>query len=382
MKASVFFDACLKRDFLFFTGTPCSYLKPFINYAIEHPKVSFFDATNEGDAVAMASGAWLGGTKSVVMFQNSGLGNAVNPITSLSQSFQIPFLGITTLRGDPNGASDEPQHDLMGKITTQLLELMGCAWEFFPESEAEVEGALARADEFMSAKGKPFFFVMKKGAIDKYDLKEQAALPKHQTHKFEAKFAGGELATRTEVLRLIHEFTNERMAVIATTGKTGRELFEVKDSPHQFYMVGSMGCASTLGLGLSLVNPALPCAVIDGDGALMMRLGVMVSVGRFAPKKLIHILIDNAAHDSTGGQKTGSELVDFLGVAKSMGYASALGTDNLGLFREFLRYAEANDGPHFVQIKIKLGSPAELGRPTVKPVEVARRFREHLKKLR
>jgi phosphonopyruvate decarboxylase len=382
MKAAVFLDECLERKFSFFTGTPCSYLKPFINYAIDHPKINFVDATNEGDAVAMAAGAWLGGTKAVVMFQNSGLGNAVNPITSLSCAFEIPFLGITTLRGDPEGEADEPQHTLMGSITTKLLDLMNVGWSFFPETEAEVSPTLAKAEAFMENEKRPFFFVMKKGAIDRFELKAQEPGKPSLTKKTEAHYASRDLATRTEVLHLVHEFSSPNMAVIATTGKTGRELFEVKDSVHQFYMVGSMGCAPSLGLGLSLVAPSVPCVVIDGDGALLMRMGAMASVGRFQPKKFIHLLIDNGAHDSTGGQKTGSELIDFLGIARSCRYQSALGTDQISVLREYLEYARRNEGPHFLHMKVKLGSPENLGRPTVKPIDVAARFREKLKTLR
>lgn len=381
MKASVFFDECLERKFLFFTGTPCSYLKPFINYAIDHPKINFVDATNEGDAVAMAAGSVLGGTNAVVMFQNSGLGNAVNPITSLSCAFEIPFLGITTLRGDPNGAADEPQHELMGSITTKLLELMRVGWEFFPEKDEAVAPALDRAEKFMREAKRPFFFVMKKGAIDKFDLKAQPVSQPNVTKAVNAQYRNKDLKTRTEVLRAIHEFTAGKLAVIATTGKTGRELFEIKDTSNQFYMVGSMGCAPTLGLGLALTKPNIGCVVIDGDGALMMRMGAMVSVGRFQPRNLIHILVDNGAHDSTGGQKTSSEAVDFLGIAKACGYQSALGTDDLGTFSEYLAYARSHPGPHFIHMKIKLGSPENLGRPTVKPVEVAQRFRAALENL-
>ena len=171
IKAGDFLAPCSALGYDFFTGTPCSYLKPFINYVIDHEAFNFVGATNEGDAIAMASGAVLAGGKSVVMFQNSGLGNAVNPLTSLAHTLQIPLLLIITLRGEPGGPPDEPQHQLMGPITLSMLDVMRIKWEYFPNRPDEIDAALNRADSYMEAEGLPFAFVMRKNDVEPYELK-------------------------------------------------------------------------------------------------------------------------------------------------------------------------------------------------------------------
>ena len=172
-----FLEQCHEFGFKFFTGTPCSYLKPLINSVIESDHVTFLEAANEGDAVAIACGASLTNNKAVVIFQNSGLGNAVNPLTSLSYTFQIPFLGITTLRGEPGGPSDEPQHELMGQITTELLDTMKIPWAFFPREKTEITAAIKLASETMADKKTPYFFVMRKGDVEAYPLTQAQPEP-------------------------------------------------------------------------------------------------------------------------------------------------------------------------------------------------------------
>ena len=170
IKASDFIEEGRRRNFLLYTGVPCSYLKPFINYVIDKPDLQYVGVANEGEGVAVAAGANLAGANSVVMFQNSGLGNAVNAITSLNQIFKIPSLIITTLRGEPGGPADEPQHKLMGEITTSMLELMNVEWEFFPEEKDAIPDVFDRAEKVIS-RGLPFALVMKKGSVEDYQIK-------------------------------------------------------------------------------------------------------------------------------------------------------------------------------------------------------------------
>ena len=170
IKAEDFIEEGLKRNFDFYTGVPCSYLKPFINYVIDSDAIDYIAAANEGDAIAIGAGASLSGRNSIVMFQNSGLGNAVNPITSLNQIFKIPSLIITTLRGDPEGPSDEPQHKLMGKITPEILDLMEIKWEFFPPDKKDLPNAFDHALEEME-KGNSYALIMKKGSVQSHSLK-------------------------------------------------------------------------------------------------------------------------------------------------------------------------------------------------------------------
>ena len=377
--ADKFLTPLRELGFNLFTGTPCSYLKPFINYVIDTDGLDFIDSVNEGDALAIAAGATIGGKRAVVMFQNSGLGNAVNPITSLTYTFNIPVMIITTLRGEVGGPADEPQHELMGQITTQMLETMRLKWAFFPQTDEEVAPALKIADEYMKQHNQPYVFVMRKDDIAEYKLQTKPAPSKKDfsithTDHFELDYKAR--TTRTPVLEVIQKAVGMDAAVIATTGKTGREFYEVGDQANQLYMVGSMGCALAFGFGLALVKPNLKVIVIDGDGALLMRTGSMATIGAYKPKNLIHILIDNEAHDSTGGQGTVTGGVSFGTVAAGFGYPTIYTTDSLEKFTTIMNEIKNNNSATFVHLKTQKGSPEKLGRPKVTPAQVSVRFSE------
>jgi phosphonopyruvate decarboxylase len=375
--ADKFLTPAKELGFNFYTGTPCSYLKPFINYVIDTDGFDFVDSVNEGDAVAIAAGATIAGKRAVVMFQNSGLGNAVNPLTSLTYTFNLPVMVITTLRGEPGGAADEPQHELMGQITIQMLETMKMRWAYFPQVDAEVAPALKAADEYMKSTSQPFVFVMRKDDVADWKLQKKPSVSKKSltvshTDAFELDYK--ERTTRTPVLEMIQQELGQEVAVIATTGKTGRELYEVGDLANQFYMVGSMGCALAFGLGLALSKKALKVIVIDGDGALLMRTGSMATVGAYRPQNLVHILIDNEAHDSTGGQGTVTGGVSFGAIALGFGYEKVYSTDTLEGFKKVLSEVKAAKTSTFVHLKTQKGSPEKLGRPKVTPAQVSVRF--------
>ncbi|GAB4010601.1 MAG: phosphonopyruvate decarboxylase [Bdellovibrio sp.] len=378
IESSLFLNECKKYGLTNFTGTPCSYLKPFINFVIEEPELDFYAATNEGDAVALASGFWLAGKTSVVMFQNSGLGNAVNPITSLSYSSRIPFLGITTWRGEPGGKKDEPQHELMGQITTDLLTLMKVAWEVFPTEASQIAPALKRAVEHMNTTRLPYFFVMKEGSVNKYELSKDENTNEIYRSSQSVLYMceGANQLTRTDALKIIRELSGPCTALLATTGKTGRELFELGDTENQFYMVGSMGCASATGLGMALMQPKKDVVVIDGDGALLMRLENLALSGQYAPENMIHIVLDNNAHDSTGGQRTDSNKIDFCQMANACGYKNIIEVNDHQVFAKAYEIFKNAKGLTFVRFMIKMGSPEKLGRPTVTPDQVALRMKD------
>ncbi|MGI9344429.1 MAG: phosphonopyruvate decarboxylase [Gammaproteobacteria bacterium] len=381
IEAGEFVGAARARGFDLYAGVPCSYLKPFINYVIDAEDLDYVGAANEGDAVAIAAGAELAGRRSVVMLQNSGLGNTVNPLTSLTYTFQIPVLVIVTLRGEPGGAPDEPQHELMGKITAGMLELMDIPWAWFPEQQDEIDGVLARADEHMLATRRPFALIMRKGSVAKHALRAgPVARPTFATDVVRP----APLASRTDMLRAVQAATRADDIVVATTGYTGRELAALDDRANQIYMVGSMGCASSFGLGIALARPDRRVIVLDGDGAALMRLGAMATVGFRRPGNLVHVLLDNGIHESTGGQTTVSASIDFPAIAAACGYpdvdVAATPEALVDALGEATSYAPREAGPQlrFIYAPTIPGVPDGLPRPTVKPAEVAARLRDTL----
>jgi phosphonopyruvate decarboxylase len=373
--ASMFMAEASRHGFDFYSGVPCSFLTPLINGVISNPALAYVGATSEGEAVAIAAGAWLAGRRTAVICQNSGLGNAVNPLTSLNAPFRIPTLLITTWRGEP-GLKDEPQHELMGEITHDLLRLIRVEQAAFPSAEDQLGPAFAQAVAAMDRTELPFAWVMRKGDMQDEPL-TPAPLPSRASGRRSDFAAEGPPPSRAAALERMLEIIAPDAAVIATTGKCGRELFTLSDRPQHLYQVGSMGGASGMGLGVAL-NVDRPVVVIDGDGAALMKLGALATIGAYAPAGLLHLVLDNGVHDSTGGQATVSASVDFAGVALACGYAYAARCADLAGFEAAWREAQADRGPALIHLKIAPGSMEKLGRPTVKPAEVARRFRDFL----
>jgi phosphonopyruvate decarboxylase len=373
--ADAFLDPARARGFGFYTGVPCSFLTPIINRVISDPVLDYVGATSEGEAVAVAAGAWLGGQKTVVMCQNSGLGNAVNPLTSLCFPFRIPTLLVVTWRGQP-GIHDEPQHALMGEITGRLLETMRISHRPFPATPEDVEPALAGAETEMARSELPFGFVMAKDTVrdDGLDQKPLDRRPPGTRRDFQEH---GPRPTRVAVLERFLAVAEPSAGVIATTGKCGRELFTLADRPQHLYQVGSMGGASAMGLGVAL-HTRRAVVVLDGDGAALMKLGNLATIGSRAPANLVHVILDNGVHDSTGGQATVSANVDFAAIALACGYATGAACDSVQGFEHAYRATRETSGPHLIHVRIAPGSLAKLGRPTVAPPEVARRFQRFL----
>ncbi|MBW4633157.1 MAG: phosphonopyruvate decarboxylase [Iphinoe sp. HA4291-MV1] len=392
IQAEEFVEAARNLGFQWYAGVPCSFLTPFINYVINDVQLTYISSTNEGDALATAAGAAIGGKKAVVMMQNSGLGNAVNPLTSLAYIFRIPLLLICTLRGDPQ-FQDEPQHQLMGQITDKLLETMTVPWEFFPTEAAEIEAVLQRAQAYMKQERRPYALIMRKGTIAPHALIRASIPSRNQggsAHNGEEKsiFKSNneqQRVSRYEALERIVELTDsQNTVVIATTGYTGRELFASCDAygglrqrSSHLYMVGSMGCASSMGLGLSLARPDLKVVVIDGDGAALMRMGNFATIGAYGGSNLIHILLDNECHDSTGAQATVSRGVCFAKVAEACGYGITLEGDDLMLL-DALFAADSNHRPKFGHLKIRPGTLKNLPRPSLSPEAVLQRLMTHI----
>jgi phosphonopyruvate decarboxylase len=366
----------LLKDYGFtvYSGVPCSHLKDLINFAVNECELIM--AANEGDAVAICAGAQLGGKKSVFLCQNSGLTNATSPLTSLIYTFRIPILGIVSLRGEPGGKPDEPQHELMGRITTDFLDLMRIKWSFLPTDESAAEQQLAHGNRVIDS-GEPYFFVVRAGTFSPQDLKKQpvsARLLPERKGEFAFRSGPVKLSTRFDALSSIASLASNRTVFLATTGYTGRELYEVGDVPNNFYMVGSMGCVSSLGLGLALARPDLRIVVIDGDGSILMRMGAAAVVAAYAPPNLAHVLLDNNAHDSTGGQKTISDHVDFIRFAESVGYGNGFYAHDADELATLIERGFDSGRLSFIYLEISGGARENLGRPRSKPPEIRQRF--------
>ncbi len=375
IKAESFVSAIQKQGFSLWTGVPCSYLKPFINYVIDAPDLEYIGAANEGEAVAIAAGAEVAGRKAVVMFQNSGFGNTVNPLTSINMIFKIPSLVITTWRGEPGGAPDEPQHDLMGQITPQLFDTMKIRWEMFPEDESAVEGAIARAVDHMNKTKEPYGLIMRKDAVAPHALKSKAKVktpPLAQQTPVPAQWSLP-LPTRSEVLGVLQKVTPNNDAIVATTGFMGRFLYALEDRENQLYMVGGMGCATSFAYGMKLAKPNTRVVCVDGDGAALMRLSAFATLGYERPQGYVHLLLDNELHDSTGGQATVSGSIDFAGIARACGYERVVATSHLHDIEKIL--SDRDPRLTLIHVKITPEDSSRLPRPKVTPEFVADRMR-------
>lgn len=363
------------------TGTPCSYLKPFYNAILRDSQFPFREAPNEGDAVALAAGSWLGGKAALVSFQNSGLGNAVNPLTSLCQPFAIPLLLVVTHRAQPGGPSDEVQHRLMGEITHPLLQLLRLREIPWQEEEGALLAGLRTELERMQEDRAPRYLVLPKhGIAGEAELREDASTPSSEPLDIyrEAKEGTGGASSlqRRDVLKFLLSRRQSGDLLVATTGYSGRELFALEDHPAHFYMTGSMGCASALGLGIALAQPQRRIIVIDGDGALLMRLGNLALVGFHQPRNLVHVVLDNGVHESTGGQPTLSSRVNFPALARASGYTQVRTVPGDGSALSDTWDGLDGEGPVFLHIPIRTGAPKGLPRPTLPFAELAARFRE------
>jgi phosphonopyruvate decarboxylase len=381
IEARDFVEAARERGFEWYAGVPCSYLTPFINYVLQDESLHYVSVANEGDAVALIAGVTLGGKRGISMMQNSGLGNAVSPLTSLTWTFKLPQLLIVTWRGQP-GVPDEPQHQLMGPITPKMLETMEIPWELFPATREAIVPALQRALAHMQSTGRPYALVMQKGTVAPYALKHSAAVAGRSAAAITARAAdavpAGTRPSRQDVLREVIAHTPlDSSVVLASTGFCGRELYAVEDRANHLYMVGSMGCVVPLALGLALARPDLRVLALDGDGAALMRMGAFATVGAYGPANLQHLLLDNGVHDSTGGQATVSAHVSFAGVAAACGYASAFETCDIAPLAGWLD-AGPVAGPRFARLMIRAGTPDGLPRPSVTPAQVAARLVQHI----
>lgn len=361
-----FYRAVKNIGIEFFCGVPDSLLKDFCAYVTTSvPKSNHVITSNEGSAVALASGYHLAtGKHGLVYFQNSGLGNTINPLISLAMPgvYNIPMLLLIGWRGEP-GKRDEPQHRVQGQATPGLLAALGIPFQPLPDYIEGAEQALSTAKQHMDSVKAPYALLVKRQTFLPYKLKleEEYHFP----------------LNRESALKAIVDSLHERDVVIGTTGMLSRELFEyrvTKGQGHErdFLTVGSMGHASAIALGIAMYRPRRQVICLDGDGAAIMHMGTFATIGQSGMVNFKHILINNGAHDSVGGQPTDAgnhDQFSFTGIAKACGYKHAFSAVTEDEVREAVKLIHTLEGPVLLEIKTAKGGRKNLGRPTRTPQE-------------
>ncbi|MCR5541064.1 MAG: phosphonopyruvate decarboxylase [Ruminococcus sp.] len=357
----------------FYTGVPDSLLRPLCDYLMDTYSTDpahHIIAANEGNCTALAAGYHLAtGKVPVVYMQNSGEGNIINPAASLlnRKVYAIPMLFIIGWRGEPN-VHDEPQHIYQGEVTLKLLEDMEI--ESFVISrdttEDEVRGAFAEFEKAF-AEGRQAAFVIRKGAL---------------TYEKKISYKNSYTMSREEVIRHIVDFTADD-PIVSTTGKASRELFEIREQNghghgRDFLTVGSMGHTSSIALGIALNKKDRKVWCIDGDGSMLMHMGSLAVIGSVKPENLVHIVINNSAHETVGGLPTAAGQADIIGIARACGYSRVFTADNFDDLDKALAEARDGSGLTFIEVKCALGARADLGRPTTTALENKECFMEHL----
>lgn len=373
-----FIELLHARGVSLFAGVPDSLLKDICAYIDDNLSPSQHIITaNEGGAVAVAAGHHLAtDTIPVVYMQNSGLGNTINPLMSLVDPavYSIPMLLIIGWRGEP-GVPDEPQHIKQGPVTPTILEVTNIAFSILPESVEESEIVLEEAFAYMRENNAPYALLVRSGTFAKYksvnkNVQDNTVIT----------------ITREDALATILESLPADTAFVGTTGKLSRELYELREKrseSHQcdFLTVGSMGHASQISLGISEALPNKQIVCLDGDGAALMHLGGLATIGTRKPSNLLHIIINNGVHESVGGQCVTCTDLDYVALANSVGYKNAYTIKNETELQEILSDIDLNSGPVLINCFVKSGSREDLGRPKTTPKENKEKFKQFLNKL-
>lgn len=333
------FGASLRdRGYRVAAGVPCSYFGGAYNWFLDEPGMTYVGTANEGSALAVAAGAALAGRKAVIMIQNSGLGNLINPLTSLILPCEVPVLMFISGRGFPDPSADEPQHRIMGITMQTLLADLGVRHRLMPDDAAAFASALAEYDDWTQSARRPAAFIVGKGTIGQYPRRGQHVRPCPSL-------------SRQDAVRLVTAWQRPDDIVVAATGYIARELFRAGDRPGNFYMQGSMGHAGAIGLGLALGGTQRRVIVLDGDGAVLMHMGTLSTIGFYAPANLVHIVLDNEAYESTGGQPATSSTTDLADVARACGYRWAVRCKDVDGLAQALGHSD-RPGPGLIHAKI------------------------------
>ena len=357
-----FIDKLGENGICFFAGVPDSLLKNICAYITDNIDANHnIIAANEGAAIGLAAGYHLAtGKVGCVYMQNSGEGNTINPLASLTDKevYNIPVLLVIGWRGRP-GVHDEPQHVKQGKITTGLLNVMGINYEVLSKEEAAAAKQIDKAVKAVN-NGETFALVVEKDTFDAYTLQN--------------KVTDAYPLSREEAIQMVAASIENSAAIVSTTGMISRELFEYRTAQNQgherdFLTVGSMGHASQIALGIALEKPERRIYCFDGDGAAIMHMGSMAIVASRKPQNYVHIVFNNGAHDSVGGQPTVGHQIDLPAVAMAVGYKHAMMVEDREQLAEALTSIKNMEGPLLLEIRVKRGNRKDLGRPTTTPIE-------------
>lgn len=369
VNCKLFYEILIQNGIDFFTGVPDSLLKDFCAYVTDNiPEEKNIIAANEGNAIALASGYHLATKKfALVYMQNSGLGNTVNPLISLADKevYSIPMLLLIGWRGEP-GIKDEPQHLKMGKSTLNLLDTLEIPYSVLNDNYEEI---IKNAIIHMRNKKSPYAIVVKKDTFEKYELKNK----KNTNYKL----------NREGAIKTIVNLLDEDDVVVSTIGMASRELFEIREANKQghekdFLTVGSMGHSSSIALGIALEKPNRQVYCFDGDGALIMHMGVLAIIGQLKPKNFKHIVFNNYSHDSVGGQPTAAFNMDIPSIAKANGYVAVFSAETKEEITNKIEKIKSMNGPVLLEIKVNKGARKDLGRPTTPPLQNKENFMEFL----
>lgn len=367
-----FYNMLVQKRINFFTGVPDSLLKDFNAYIMDHANNrNHIIAANEGASIGLAAGYHLAtGNIGLVYMQNSGLGNTVNPLTSLAdrEVYSIPILLIIGWRGEP-GKKDEPQHVKNGRITLKLLDALEIPYEVLPDTMEEAKKSLEKAFKIMEESSAPYAFVVRKDTFEKYELMN------NETTSYEL--------SREDAIKLVINELGDKDIVVSTTGMASRELFEYReqlkqDHSRDFLTVGSMGHSSQIALGIALSKPDRQVFCLDGDGAVIMHMGSLGIIGSESPKNFKHVVINNGSHDSVGGQPTVAFDIDIIAIAENSGYKAVYRAETKEDLVQKLSLLKSTDGPAMLEVRVNKGHRKDLARPTTTPIENKESFMRFL----
>jgi len=370
---SKFYKSLRDKGVDFFTGVPDSLLKDFCAYITDYvSEDKHILAANEGNAIGLAVGNYLAtGKLPFVYMQNSGFGNAVNPLLSIADEdvYSIPLLLMIGWRGEP-GFKDEPQHIKQGKVSESLLEAMGIPYQIL-DANSDIEKVLSKATSIAMKENKPYALLVRKNTFSKYKLQKE----------IQTNFS----LDREAAIKLIIDQLEDDDIVISTTGKTSREVFEYREELNQthekdFLTVGAMGHTSSIAMGVALENKDRNVYCLDGDGSAIMQMGSFAINGTIRSiSNFKHIILNNGAHDSVGGQPTVAFNIDMPKIASSCGYSFVNSASDETDIKEKLEALKKHKGIAFLELKVNKGARENLGRPTVSPKDNKKAFQKFLK---